>query len=172
MRRAALFALTGFGFFAFWIIAKPGFDTSPTQGEWPNVLAFSAMILSLAFAVPQFAALTGERVAVWPSRVVAAGAVLSSAANIVEDGLMMDWAFFAFVLGTAIINIGLLALTIAIMVRGSQRHFALVPAGTLVGILLYVMLGGPVMLATWLLAAALALAPTRKQARQAEESGA
>jgi hypothetical protein len=35
------------------------------------------------------------------------------------------------------------------------------------GILFYVAAGGPVMLATWLVAAALALAPTRKRAETA-----
>lgn len=167
MKRAALFALTGLLFFGFWVVAKPGFETSPTQGEWPNVLAFSAMILSLAFAVPQFAALTGERVAIWASRVVAAGAVLGSAANIVEDGLKMEWAFFAFVAGLAIVELGLLALAIALVARGGQRHFAIVPAGTIAGLLLYVVAGGPLMLVTWLVAAGFALAPARNRAEEA-----
>jgi hypothetical protein len=97
--------------------------------------------------------LVGGRVASRASLVVAAGAVLSSAANILEDGPKMEWAFFAFVLGAAITLIGLLALTIAIVARGGQRHFALVPVGTMAGLLLFVIAGGPVMLATWLVAA-------------------
>ena len=163
MRRAALFALTGLGFFTFWLIADPGFEASPTQGEWPNVLAFSAIILTLAFAVPQFADLVGGRWAFRASRVVAAGAVLSSVANVIEDGFKMDWAFFAFILGFAIMEIGLLALTIAIATRVGQRHYGVVPAGALAAILLFVIAGGPVMLGSWFVAAALALAQTRKR---------
>jgi hypothetical protein len=164
MKRATLFALTGLVFFAFWFVAKPSFDVSPTQGEWPQVLAFSAMILTLAFAVPQFARLVGGRFAIGASRVVAAGAALSSVANVLEDGLKMEWAFFAFVAGLAITELALLALAIALVARGGKRHFALVPAGTIAGILLYVVAGGPLMLVTWLLAAGFALAPTRNQA--------
>ena len=163
LRRAALFALTGLGFFTYWSVVKPSFEGSPTQGEWPYLLAFSAMILMLAFAAPQFGQLVGGRVAFRASLVVASGAVLSSGANILEDGLKMEWAFFAFVLGTGIILIGLLVLTIAIVASAGQRHFALVPVGTIAGLPLFVIAGGPIMLVTWMLAAALALTPTRKQ---------
>lgn len=166
MKRAALFALTGLVFFGHWSVANPSFEASPTQGEWPNVLAFSALILTLAFAVPQFAQLVGGRVAFRASRAVAVGAVLSSAANVLEDGLKMEWAFFAFVAGLAIIELGLLALAIALVARGGQRHFALVPAGTIAGLLFYVVAGGPLMLVTWLLAAGLALAPARNPAKE------
>jgi hypothetical protein len=54
-------------------------------------------------------------------------------------------------------HIGLLALTVALATRGRERHLALIPAGTSAAILLFVVAGGPVMLATWLAAAALAL---------------
>ena len=165
--RAALFALTGLAFFAFWLIANPSFEASPAQGEWPNVLAFSAVILSLAFAVPRFAQLAGGRIAFRAALVVAAGSVLSSVANILEDGLKLEWAFFAFVLGTLIMHIGLLTLAVTLVVRRSQRHLALVPFGTSAAILLYVAAGGPIMLVTWLFAAALALAPARKQVEAA-----
>ncbi len=167
VKRAALFALFGVGFSAHWVVTKPSYEMSPTQGEWPYVLAFSGVLLGLACAVPLFAQLVGERIAFRASLVVAAGAVLSSDANVLEDGLKMEWAFYAFVLGTAITLIGLLALTAAIVARGGQRHFALVPAGTLAALVFNVAAGGPVMLVTWLAAAALALAPTRKQAETA-----
>jgi membrane protease YdiL (CAAX protease family) len=98
--------------------------------------------------------------------VVAAGAVLSSIANVLEDGLKMEWAFFAFVAGLAIIELGLLALAFALVARGGQRHFALVPAGTIAGILFFVPAGGPLLLATWLLAAGLAVAPARYRAKE------
>ena len=63
MKRAALFALTSLGFFVYWLVANPSFEGSPTQGAWPHVLAFSAPILTLAFAVTQFAELVGGRFA-------------------------------------------------------------------------------------------------------------
>jgi hypothetical protein len=167
MTRAVLFALTGLVFFTFWFVAKPSFETSPAQGEWPNVLAFSAMILTLAFAVPQFAQLVGGRIAIRASRAVAVGAVLSSAANIFEDGFKMEWAFFAFVAGLAIIELSLLVLAIVLVARAGQRHFALVPAGTIAGIVFFVIAGGPLMLVTWLLAAGFALAPARNRPTEA-----
>ena len=141
LRRAALFGLTGLLFFGSWLVTDPSFDVSPIQGEWPFVLAFSALILTLALAVPQFADMVGGRAAFRASRTVAVGAVLSSAANI-------------------------LALAIVLVARDGQRHFALVPAGAIAGLLLYVVAGGPLKLVTWLLAAGLALAPARDQAKE------
>jgi hypothetical protein len=64
-------------------------------------------------------------------------------------------------------HIGLLALAVALVTRENQRHFALVPFGTSAAILLYVAAGGPIMLVTWLVAAALALAPTRNKVEAA-----
>ena len=51
MKRATLFAVFGVAFFAHWFVVTPSFDVSPTQGEWPYVLWFSAIILTLAFVV-------------------------------------------------------------------------------------------------------------------------
>ena len=93
------------------------------------------------------------------SLIPATGIVLSAVANILEDGLRLDWAFWPFVVGSGITLLGLLMLT-GIMVfagRGSQRVLAVVPAGTLAAIATFVEVGGPVMLATWVLAAALTL---------------
>ena len=74
----------------------------------------------------------------------------------------MGWAFFVFVLGTGALGLGLVALTAAIATaaHGTGRLTALVPAGTLAAILFYVHAGGPVMFATWLAAAAFAVATT------------
>jgi hypothetical protein len=157
--RAAVFILVGVAFFSHWWFARPSFEASPTQNEWPHVLAFSAVILGLAFGVPLFSRLVGGSLAFRTSLVAAAGSVLSSIANVIEDGLSFEWAFYGFVLGTAIMLLGLLTLTIVIARGREQRHFALVPAGTMAGILFYVIAGGPILLATWLAAAALALAP-------------
>jgi hypothetical protein len=156
-----VFALVGAALFSFWLVAHPSFEASLAQNEWPYVLAFSATILSLAVGVPLFFRLVGDRLAFRTSLVVAAGSVLSSIANVIEDGLRLEWAFYGFVLGAAVVLLGLLTLTIVIARGREQRRFALVPAGTLAGILFYVIAGGPIMLATWLAAAALALAPIR-----------
>jgi hypothetical protein len=157
--RAALFSFVGVFNFAYWLIADPGYEESATQTEWPYVLGFSVTILSLAFAYPVFAQLVGGRVVSRVSLVPAAGFALGSLVNIVEDGLGMEWAFFGFVLTTAIGLLGLLALTAVVTYvgRGGYRLLALVPAATIVGVIAYVPAGGPILLATWLAAAALAL---------------
>ena len=159
MLRAAFFTAVGVTFFVFWLITDPSFEEKDTQDEWPQVLAFSAVILTLAFAVPLLAQLAGRRDVFRLSLVPAAGAALGSAANIVEDGLRMRWMFFGFVLSTSIILLGLLALTVALVRRGRVRArlLAVVPAGTMAGLIFFVYAGGPVLLVTWLVAAALAL---------------
>jgi len=128
------------------------------------VLAFSGVILLLAIAIPLLAQLAGGRSCVRVSLVAAAGAGLSSIANIFEDGLRMSWVFVITAPGSAIQLFGLLLLAIvtALRARGGRRLLALFPAGTATGILLYVVAGGLIMLVTWLIAAVLALAmPTR-----------
>jgi hypothetical protein len=161
---AALFALVGVAFLLHWVLADPGFDESEAQDEWTHVLGFSTALLLLAVALPVFARLVGKPKAVRVSPLAAAGAALSSAANIVEDGLNAGWAFFVFVLGTGALGLGLLVLTavIAAVARGSRRLTALVPAGTLAALIFYVHAGGPVMFATWAAAAAFAVATTRR----------
>lgn len=164
VRRAALFALVGVAFFGHWLLADPSFEVSDSQSEWKYVLGFSAAILALAFALPVFGRLAGGRWVFRLSLLAGAGAALGSLANILEDGLQMGWAFFGFILGTAIIELSLLALTVVMTLtgRGGYRLLALIPAATAAAIVLYVIAGGILMLATWLAAAALALAlPTR-----------
>jgi hypothetical protein len=170
MLRSALFAFVGFAFFVYWVVADPSFEESADQSEWSYVLAFSGVILLLAFAVPTLARLVGGRLAFRVSLAAAAGATLSSVANIFEDGLQMSWVFLVFILGGAFMQLGLLALTgvIAFSGRGRYRLLALVPAGTIAAIILFVVAGGPIMLASWLTAAMLALVlPTSTTAQAA-----
>lgn len=62
---------------------------------------FSAMLISLALSLLLLAELGGKRI-FDVSLVPAGGAALSSLANALEDGLRMEWAFYAFVLGSGI----------------------------------------------------------------------
>ena len=169
MLRAALFALVGVGFFTHWVVTDPSRD-GPIVTAWPHVLAFSALLLTLAVALPVYGRMVGGRWVLRLSLAAGAGAALASVANIFEDGLQMDWVFFVFVMATAIINLALLALTVVIARTGRSSHrlLALIPAGTLAAIIFNVWAGGVVMLVTWLAAAAVALAlHTRAAARAA-----
>jgi hypothetical protein len=59
-----------------------------------------------------------------------------------------------------------LTLVIARTASGRDRLLAVVPAGTVAGILLFVVAGGPLMLATWLIAAGAAVASARRADRR------
>ncbi len=155
--RAALFSLTSLAFFAYWLVAKPAFDARPEADEWPYMLAFSAIILALALALPHFADLAGGQIALQGAYVGAAGALLSSAAYVFEESFEIEAASLAFLLGTLISVAGLAAMSISLAGRVGRRRFALVPAGTMAGLVLFGPAGGPVMLVTWLVAAVLAL---------------
>jgi hypothetical protein len=169
MLRSALFAFVGLAFFVYWVVADPTHEESADQSERSSVLAFSGVILLLAFAVPTLARLVGGRLAFRVSLVAAACATLSSVANIFEDGLQMSWVFLVFILCEAFMQLGLVALTGVIAFSGGRyRLLALAPAGTIAGITLFVVAGGPIMLASWLTAAVLALAlPTSTTAQAA-----
>ena len=157
--RSVLFAGTGTLFFVFWVVARPSFEATASMQEWPNVLWFSATLLSLAVALPVFGRMVGGQSVVRLASIAGAGVGLSSLANIFEDGLRIDGFFFVFVLGTLILEVTLLALTIVMArtFRGRDRLLAIIPAGTVAGILLFVVAGGPIMLITWLGAAAVAM---------------
>ena len=116
----------------------------------------SGVLLLLAVVLPILARLEGASLTVRSGLVAAFGAALSSGANIVEDGLHVESFFYAFVLGTGIMLLGSLGLTIAFLRVGRRGDLklALVSAGTLAGIVLFVPAGGPILLASWLPAAA------------------
>ncbi len=166
--RPALFALTGVALFLYWALGKPTFDAAASQSEWPTVIWFSATLALLAVALPVFGRMVGGR---WVFRLaIVAGAAtgLSSVANIFEDGLRLDWVFAVFIVGELVSLVSLLALAVVIAAtrRGSRRLLALVPAGTALGLLMFVYAGGIIMLATWLGAAAAAHVGSRAQASQ------
>ena len=156
--RPALFTLTGIAFFAYWALGRPTFDATESQTEWPTVIWFSATLALLAVALPVYGRMVGGRWVVRLAFVAGAAMGLSSVANIFEDGFRMDWVFAVFILGEAVALVSLLALTVVIAATrgGSGRLLALVPAGTAIGLLMFVYAGGIIMLVTWLGAAAAA----------------
>lgn len=127
--------------------------------EWPTVLWFSATLLSLAIALPVFGRMIGGQQVVRRASIAGLGVGLSSVANIFEDGFRIDGFFFAFIMGALVMDVSLLALTIVIArtFSGRDRLLAIIPAGTVAGIFLFVAAGGPIMLITWLGAAAAAV---------------
>ena len=158
MSRSLLFVLTGGAFFAFWAVSHPSFEATASMTEWPNVLWFSATLLFLAVALPVFGRMVGGPTVVRLASIAGLGIGWSSVANVFEDGFGIDGFFFAFVLGLLTMEVSLLALTIVIArtAAGQNRLLAFIPAGTLAGILLFVVAGGPIMLVTWLVAAVVA----------------
>jgi hypothetical protein len=157
--RAAVFVLTGTALSAFWIVARPSREMTDAMREWPQVIWFSATLLTLAVALPIFGRMVGGARVVRLATIAGLGPAISSFANVLEDGFRIDAAFFLFISGTLILDVALLALTIELARRPDlrTRMLAAIPAGALAGILLFVEIGGPVMLVTWLGAAAAAL---------------
>jgi hypothetical protein len=156
--RSLLFALTGILFLVSWV-AGPSFEMTASMAKWRVVLVFSAALLSLAVALPVVGRMVGGPPVVRWATIAGSAASLCSVANVFEDGVEIEWFFFVFVLGLLILDVALLALTIVIARTAPDRYrlLAVIPAGTLAGILLFPVAGGPIVLITWLAAAAAAL---------------
>lgn len=123
------------------------------------MLWFSATLLTLAVALAVFGRMVGGQRVVRGASIAAFGVGVASVANIFEDGFRIDGFFFAFILGVWTMHISLLALTIVIAnsFDGRDRLLAVIPAGTVAGILFFVAAGGQIMLITWLGAATAAI---------------
>ena len=167
MLRAALFTTVGL----LWAVrslqefADPNYYDPVSAADWFAVLSFSTAWFALAFALPVFAQLVGGRVVFRVSLVPAAGAALAGLSNLLEDALQMGFAFWLFVVGAALAQVGLIAFTVVVAVigRGRLRLLATVPLATLIGFFLFESGGGVLILVAWLAAAAVTLAqPTRK----------
>ena len=156
--RSLLFALTGILWLVSWVV-PPSFEMAPSMAKWLVVLLFSASLVSLAGALLVFGRMVGRPQVVRLATLAGALAGLCSGANIFEDGFQIEWFFFVFVLGLLILDVALLALTIVIARTAPDRYrlLAVIPAGTLAGILLGAAVTGPIMLLTWLTAAVVAL---------------
>lgn len=157
--RVALFASVGVAWMFWWLW------TDPDRRDWPGALVFSGVILLLAIALPQVGRLARESQAFRVSRIPAGGAALSSVANLFEDGLQIDGFVYGFVLGLLVLELGLLTLVgvVAFTCSGLTRLVAVVPLGTFAAAVLGPIAGGPIMLATWLTAAGLAIALSRRR---------
>jgi hypothetical protein len=156
--RSLLFALTGILLLVSWV-AGPSFEMTASMAKWLVVLLFSASLLSLAVALPVVGRMVGGPQVVRLATMAGAAASLCSVANLFEDGFQIEWFFFVFVLGLLILDVALLAQAIVIARTAPDRYrlLAVIPAGTLAGILIFPVAGGPIMLVTWLAAAAAAL---------------
>lgn len=176
MLRAALFTVTGVLWCASSLLhlTDPNYQHPASAADWFTVLSFSTAALALAFALPMLAQLIGGQGVFRVSLVPAVGAALAGLSNLLEDALQLGWAFWPFVLGTAVVVVGLVAFTVVVVVagRGRLRLLAAVPAAQLIGVpFLHEAASGVLMLAAWLTAAALILRlPTRTAAPAAPTS--
>jgi len=158
--RAALFTVTGVILCvrSLETFTDPDYMDPRTAADWFAVLSFSAGLVGLAFALPLFAQLADGRAVFRMSLVPAAGFALAGVSNLLEDGLQLDVAFWFFVAGSLLSLVGLIAFTVVLAARGRGRRrlLALLPAATLVGQLLFSVGGGILIMAAWMVAAALA----------------
>ncbi len=140
--------------------ADPEYQDPVSASDWFAVVSFSVALFALALALPMLAQLADRgRVVFRVSLVPALGAALSGLSNLLEDALQLGFAFWFFVVGTALTMIGLIAITLALAIvgQGRGRLLAAVPAATLIGVLLFERGGGVVIAAAWLVVAAISL---------------
>lgn len=136
---AAFLVSLGIGAWLHWSITDPSFDQTQAQAEWVNVLAFSALVLGLAYGAAALGrALSEARVVRRLTTTLIAAGALAAATNIVEDGLGIEHAFFLFVLLTGIQLLTLIALATALVrtVRGSRRTLGLAPLASAIGVVI------------------------------------
>ena len=172
MSRAALFTFVGVA----WCVrslqsfADPEYTDPGTVSDWFAVLSFSVALFAVAFALPLLAQYTGGgRAVVRVSLIPAAGAAIAGLSNILEDALQLEFAGLFYGVGAAITGLGLIAFTLAIAVagRGRRRLLAAISLATLIGWSLFESGGGVLVLAAWLVAAAIAVQATQRAKAQA-----
>ena len=150
--------------------ADPAYTEPGTVSDWFAVLSFSAALFAVAFALPLLAHYTGGGLAVRRiSLIPAVGAAIAGLGNLLEDALQLGFAGWFYGAGAAITGLGLIAFTVAIAVagRGRRRLLAAIPLATLIGWSLFESGGGVLVLAAWLVAAAIAAQATRRARAQA-----
>ncbi len=158
--QAALFLSVGVMFFLRWRqVGSVDYQTPVTLSDWLAVVGFSVALVFLATALPVYAGLTEDRTTYRTSFVPAVGATVARVASLIEDGLGRSGAFWPFVLGSLVYAAGLIALTLVMArnMRGAGRFRALVPAGTLLGLVFFEAGGGFLVFLSWCVAALVAL---------------
>lgn len=158
--RVTLFLSVGVLFFLRWRqVGSVDYVNPVTVSDWLAVVGFSTALLFVAVALPVYAGLTEDRATYRISLVPAIGLTVASVANLVEDGWGWSGAFWPYVLSSIVYALGLIALTfeVARKKRGIGRIGAVVPAGTLLGLVFFESWGGPVLLLSWFAAALVAL---------------
>jgi hypothetical protein len=159
MPTAAAFTLTGVLWLAYGALIQAGADyLNPSQPiDFAVIYLFSAALLALAFAVPALGRL-GRRDWIRKAGVVGGIAAGTSAvANVLEDGLEIDWMFLPFVVSALIVACALIGMAagFALFGRGAERLLALVPLSGLIAA--QALIGGALALVAWLAAAAFVL---------------
>lgn len=150
--------------------ANPEYTDPETVSDWFAVLSFSAALFAVAFALPLLAEYTGGGLAVVRvSLIPAVGAACAGLGNVLEDALQLGFAGWFYGVGGAITGLGLIAFTLAIAVagRGRRRLIAAIPLATLIGWSTFESGGGVLVLAAWLVAAAIAVQATQRAKAQA-----
>ena len=143
----------------YWSVADLSHDATSQQHEWSIVLLFSAMLLGLGLGFLAVAGRLSGSHAIRTARFLAIVFAAASVTNLVEDGLRVEAAFLIFVVELLSIHLGCGVLAFLILTREhrSGRLWAVVPIGTIIGILLFVEAGGPLLAVTWVGAALYAL---------------
>ena len=165
MSRALLFAATGVGWFIFWFVGGTT-QTVESMQQWPNVVRFSAILLLLAVALFTFGRMVGDRSVMRLATFAAAAAAYLSVVNVIEDGFRVEAGFLFFVGGLIALDLILAGLTLITLrdTVGRRKLLALIPGGTLAGILLSP-IAGPLILAAWLVASAASWSGSRSSNR-------
>lgn len=138
-----------FGGVGLIMLGDPQYWDAITAFDYAAVWAHS---LALLLAAPALIILVRQAQAGKPATVVAwivaAGALLSAAANVIEDALHLKDFGTLYVLGAVPFAYGMPVLAI-LLALGERKAFALVPALTFVGLLAYSAGGGILIGATW-----------------------
>ena len=136
---------------AYWLVADLSRDETSQQHDWFFVLLFSAVLMSMGLGMLTIASRLASPAAV--REAVFLGVVLAAASltNIVEDGFGVEPAFLVFVGELLLLLLGCLVLALLVLVgeHGASRVWRRCPIATVVGILLYIELGGPLLAVTW-----------------------
>ena len=139
--RAALFLLVGLGFLVLWGRQESGWREPLPNSDTRVLLGFSALLAGLGASLLLWS--PGRR----STTVSATAAFAAAATNLLEDGLGLGWAFFAFIASSLTLLVGQLVLA-----ARSPRSRAAVPALSALALATFPAIGGPLMAVAWTIA--------------------